>query len=323
MKKTLLFSLLIPILLPPTLLFSQDTADSSLSGEVSAGVLFLNSADNLDPGGSSRTISTLGKSAEKKLTTIPVLLPEVTWQFGAERRFAWYFKTKAPLEEAGEFALTTGLKYTHPGFATLVAGFFAVPFAEVWENPYLLNRPRNETDVTVFGAHIAANEIFDSEFSLDVAYMREDVDNDLLAQIFPELARDGKIFAASLRYQLFAGEPFSLTPRVTVLKGEYDGESSSFAKVKGEISGLYLAGRYSLKSSLSYSYKEHDERDPIFAATRNEHGFGANLAVKYDGLFGIESVGLLAIVGYSRGEASQTFYDSESLACGLGLTYRF
>jgi hypothetical protein len=323
MKKVLVLSTLIPALLSPTLCLSSDEVKNGFSGEISSGLIFISNANNLNPSGSKKVLSTLGSSPERQLSTIPILLPEMTYRFGGASQFAWYFNTAAPIEEAGEFALSSGFAYHRPGLAYFETGLFFVPFAEVWENPYLLNQTRRETDVTTWGAQFAINRLFDSELRLKFAYLSEDVDNDSLATLFPDLARDGEIYGLSVSYELFSGSNFPVRPRMSLNKGEYDGESSSFVKVKTEISGVYTAGRYSLMPSLYYSYREHDDQDPVFRATRSENGYGANLAVKYDGLFGIESVALLALVGYSRGEASESFYDTESLVCGLGLTYRF
>jgi hypothetical protein len=323
MKKVLVLSALIPALLSPTLCFSSEAAENTFSGEISAGLIFINNANNLNPSGSKKILTTLDSSPGHQLSTIPVLLPEVTFRFGGDSQFAWYFNTAAPIEEAGDFALSSGVGYRFPGFAYFETGLFFVPLTEVWENPYLLNQARRETDVITWGAQFAVNRLFDSELRLKFAYLSEDVDNDALAQLFPDLARDGEIYGLSVSYELFSGSRFPLRPRMSLNKGEYDGESSSFVKVKTEISGVYTAGRYSLMPSLYYSYREHDALDPVFRATRKEKGYGANLAVKYDGLFGRESIGLLAVVGYSRGEASESFYDTESLVCGLGLTCRF
>ncbi|MFN2354008.1 MAG: DUF2860 family protein [Desulfopila sp.] len=323
MKKVFVLSALIPALLSPTLCFSSDEAENGFSCEISAGLIFVNNANNLNPSGSEKILTTLGSSPSRQLSTIPILLPEVTYRFGGDSQFAWYFNTTAPIEEAGDFALSSGFGYRRPGLAYFEAGLFFVPFTEVWENPYLLNQARRETDVTTWGAQFAVNRLFDSELRLKFAYLSEDVDNDYLATLFPNLARDGEIYSLSVSYELFSGSRFPVRPKMSINKGEYDGESNSFVKVKTEVSGVYTAGRYSLMPSLYYSYREHDDLDPVFRSTRSENGYGANLAVKYDGLLGIESIGLLAIVGYSRGESSESFYDTESLVCGLGLTYRF
>ena len=86
---------------------------------------------------------------------------------------------------------------------------------------------------------------------------------------------------------------------------------------------MYIAGRLFVMPSLYYSHSQHDEQDPVFDNTLKENGYGANLLLKYQCLMGSENLGLLAIAGYGIGDASEKFFDSESLVGGLGLTYTF
>lgn len=323
MKKRIVSIILLQALLFPLACFSQDQSRSGLSSEFTAGVIFIDVADNLNPSGSKSSIASLESGPKRHLTTLPILLPEITYRFGGGNRFAWYFNTKSPLDEAGNFALSSGFSCHLPDLAAFDAGVFYVPFAEVWKNPYLLGEPRQETDVTPWGAQFTASRIADSELRVKVAYLREDVDRDDLAILFPDLARDGEIYHLAVSYGLFDKSVFPLRPQLSVSRGEYDGDSSSFTRGKAEITGRYMTGRYFFMPGVHYSYKEHDEKDPVFSSTRSEKGYGFNLIVKYGGLFDIKALGLLAIAGYGRGQANESFYDTESLVCGLGLSYAF
>ncbi len=323
MKKSFLLTSIISTFLIPQICFSQNPPGSGLSLEVTAGTIFIYNSSNLNPGGSTRAISSLESTPKLQLTTLPILFPEVKYRFGDNNQFSWYFNTNPPIDEAGNFALSSGLIHNLPGLGSFDMSVFFVPFAEAWKNPYLLNESRQETDVTTWGAQFAVNRILGSEFKLKVAYLSEDVSDDDLALLFPELARDGQIFNLTLSYSFINESTFSIRPQLHLRKGEYDGESNSFVKVKAEISGHYMTGRYFLMPSIYYSYKEHDEKDPVFDSTRSENGYGLNLVAKYGGLFDIQSLGLLAIAGYSRGEANESFYNTKSLVCGLSLVYQF
>jgi len=338
---------LLPSLLLPATSFGQDSPADGLSTELTAGIFFIDSGNNLNPNGSKPYLSSLDDAPKRELTVIPALVPELTYRFGGDKQFAWYLNSRPPMDEAGSFALSTGMNSKLPGIATFDFGLFYVPFAEVWKNPYLVNEGRKETDVFIWGGQFTAGRILDSPLGreetdvltwggqftagrildwpleLQIAALSEDVEDDDLAKLFPQLGRDGEIYNISTSYGFFQKSAFPLTPKLSFRKGEYDGDSSSFSKVKAEISGRYLAGRLFLLPTLFYSYKEYDEKDPIFDATREENGFGFNLIAKYNGLFNNESLGLMALVGYSRGEANEDFYTTESLVCGLGLSYRF
>jgi hypothetical protein len=210
-----------------------------------------------------------------------------------------------------------------PGIATLDGGLFYLPLAEVYKNPYLVGERRQETDVLSWGGYLAAEDIAGTPLRLQAAVLTADVDDDQLARLFPSLARDGEIYELSVGYGVLQGQPFSLKPQLSLRRGEFDGEASSFTKIRAELAGMYIAGRLFVRPSLSYSYSEHDESDPVFDSDRRENGYGINLLVKYQGLMGMEQLGLLAIVGYTVNDAKEDFYDNETLACGLGLSYSF
>lgn len=293
------------------------------AAEVTVGTAIISSADNLSPGGSKSTLSSLDQKAKTTTKVLPALLPELSYRFGVDGHSSWYFKMVPASDEAGFFAPTTGMTHALPGIATLDAGLFYLPLAEVYKNPYLVGERRQETDVLSWGGYLAAEDIAGTPLRLQAAVLTADVDDDQLAGLFPSLARDGEIFELSAGYGLLQGQPFSLKPQVSLRKGEFDGEASSFTKVKAELAGMYVTGRFFVRPSLSYSYKEHDQRDPVFDSDRKENGYGINLLVKYQGLMDIEQLGLLAIVGYTVNDANEDFYDNETLACGLGLSYSF
>lgn len=305
----------------PCTAFAERQPRSGFAAEVTVGTAIISSADNLSPGGSKSTLNSLDQKAKTTTRVLPALLPELRYRFGADS--SWYFKMVPPTDEAGFFAPTTGMTHALPGIATFDGGLFYLPLAEVYKNPYLVGERRQETDVLSWGGYLAAEDIAGTPLRLQAAVLTADVDDDQLARLFPGLARDGEIYELSVGYGLLQGQPFSLKPQVSLRKGEFDGEASSFTKIKAELAGMYIAGRLFVRPSLSYSYKEHDESDPVFDSDRRENGYGINLLVKYQGLMGMEQLGLLAIVGFTVNDAKEDFYDNETLACGLGLSYSF
>jgi len=305
----------------PCTAFAERQPRSGFAAEVTVGTAIISSADNLSPGGSKSTLNSLDQKAKTTTRVLPALLPELSYRFGADS--SWYFKMVPPTDEAGFFAPTTGMTHALPGIATFDGGLFYLPLAEVYKNPYLVGERRQETDVLSWGGYLAAEDIAGTPLRLQAAVLTADVDDDQLARLFPGLARDGEIYELSVGYGLLQGQPFSLKPQVSLRKGEFDGEASSFTKIKAELAGMYIAGRLFVRPSLSYSYKEHDESDPVFDSDRRENGYGINLLVKYQGLMGMEQLGLLAIVGFTVNDAKEDFYDNETLACGLGLSYSF
>lgn len=318
-----LFTTLIAVSTPVTAEDNPQKQEDALTGEVTAGVIVIHSGNNLNPKGSSRKLDDLTSSAGKQTSVIPAILPEVNYKFGQDQQMGWYFNSRPPIDEAGEFALLSGFTYNRPDVGFFEIGGFYVPFNELWKNPYLVGEPRDETDVTTWGAQFAFNKILGSNFRMRLVYLSDDVEDDEIADLFPDLARDGQIYNLSLSYDVTVSKTISLRPRFSIRKGDYDGDASSFIKYKADFSGSYRAGRLFIMPRLYYSYKQHDEVNPIFGTTRKQHGFGIGGAVNYGQLFGNPSLALRGFGGYSQGAANEDFYDSESFFIGTGLVYKF
>lgn len=324
MKTSLLpFATALILLLPCAAIAQGPPPQAGFSAEVALGVIVVGSADNLSPDGSKDTLTSLEQSAKTTTKVLAAVLPELRYNFGADHRSSWYFKMRPASEVAGFFAPTTGISIPVAGETTLDAGLFYLPLAEAYKNPYLVGERRSETDVLSWGGYLVADGIAGTPLRLQAALLTTDVDDDQLARLFPSLARDGEVYELAVGYGLWQGQPLSLKPQLIFSKGELDGEASSFTKIKAELAGMYIAGRLFVMPSLYYSQKQHDDQDPVFASTLKENGYGANLLLKYQGLMGSENLGLMAIAGYGIGDASEKFFDSESLVGGLGLTYTF
>jgi len=324
MKTTLpLFAAALAMSLPTSAIAQGPPPQAGFSAEVSVGVIVVGSADNLSPDGSKDQLTSLEQSAKTTTKVLPALLPELQYNFGADHRSSWYLKMRPASEVAGFFAPTTGLSFPIAGETTLDAGIFYLPLAEVYKNPYLVGARRSETDVLSWGGYLVAEGIAGTPLRLQAALLTAEIDDDQLARLFPSLARDGEVYELAVGYGFLQGQPLSFKPQLTFSKGELDGEASSFTKVKAELAGMYIAGRLFLMPSLYFSHRQHDGRDPVFDSTLKENGYGANLLLKYQGLMDSDNLGLLAIAGYGIGDASENFYDTESLVCGLGLSYKF
>lgn len=307
----------------PCSALAEQQPNTGFAAEVTIGAVVISGGDNLSPDLSKSTLESLDEKAKTTTTVLPAILPELSYHFGVDGRSSWYFKMRPASDEAGFFAPTTGMTHALPGIATFDAGLFYLPFAEVYKNPYQVGVSRQETDVLGWGGYLAAENIAGTPLRLQTALLTADVDDDQLARLFPSLARDGEIYELSVGYGLLQGQAFSLKPQVSLRKGEFDGEASSFTKIKAELAGMYIAGQFFVMPSLSYSYKEHDEKDPVFGTTREENGYGVNLLVRYQGVMDIKQLSLLLIASYALGDANENFYDNEGLACGLGLIYSF
>lgn len=297
--------------------------NGSLTVRLGLGFMVIDSGNNLNPDGSDKIIQSLDDGADRETSVIPLLLPSLTWDIGEKDGAKIFFDTEPPIDEVGGLALNLGSSYLNAAGTQYQLSIYATPFEEVWKNPYLTGAPREDTETTKSGVKLAANRILGSHFRINFVYMVDEVDDDEIGEIEPDLERDGAVYSISTNYSFHPTENLELRPQISFRLGEYDGDSNSFQKVKASLKASYTMGRVVLKPEIFYSYSEYDEIHPLFQKTRENDSYGANVMVNYMGPFGYRDWLVMGMAGYSKGDSNIDFYDTESINFGLFLIHMF
>jgi len=297
--------------------------ENGFSGSIAGGFMFIYSSNNLNPEHSDKIINDLSSGTDQKSEIVPLLLPQMAYNFGTDGQFGFYLDTDPAIDEVGDFSIQTGYVQRIQGVGVLDVGVFTNPFEKAWENPYLVGTARQDTDVIKYGAKIALNRIMSTGLRLNVVYMKDDVDNDTLGKVESDLARDGNVLALNANYSFEISEDFQIRPRLSFRKGTYDGESNSFKKIKFDIEAEYRTGKFHFVPRFFISRSEYEKLNPIFGKTRQDDGYGAELMVRYDTPFNIEDLAITGLVSYSKGDANINFFDTKSFSCGLAIQYTF
>ncbi|MEE4243510.1 MAG: DUF2860 family protein [Desulfopila sp.] len=297
--------------------------ESDFTGDIGVGVMFIDSANNLNPGSSKKIISNLDNGADRELTTVPIILPALAYYPDKNKPFHYTLTSRPPIEESGAFALSVGAATVFDQIADIKVALFAAPFGEVWKNPYLTNAPRDETDSRKYGTYLALDNILATRFRGSLIYYHTDVDDDLIGEITPELERDGNVVTANLGYAFDILPTFSLIPALSYSLGDHEGEAYSYSSYGVKLGGRYFSGKIALFPEISYKYTEYDAIHPIFQETRDENKVSFNVLLQYAAPFDMENFVFSAIAGYSLGDSGIDFYDTESIRFGLSLVYRF
>lgn len=321
MKNLYLAFSILPLFCCATPVVAEETKSSGFSGNIGIGLFMVNSADNLDPKSSEKRLTDLNSAADMETNAIPFFLPSLTYTFDGGTRI--FFKGDPGNEEFGGFALNLGVTQPVATLGIFEAAAIYSPFERAWQNPYALGVGRDSTSVTKVGAKIGLASVLGSPLGLSAVYMNDDTEDDLLADLFPDLARDGDVFGVTGGYTILRAKAFDLRAELSYLFGDYEGNSNSFQKGRMVVQGRYTVDKLTFLPKLAYSYTEYDKQDPIFAKTRETNGYGGTMMVSYAAPFGLEGWAAQALVGYSRGESNITFYDTEKLSTGLFMTYRF
>lgn len=302
--------------------FGAEDETDNFEGRVGLGIIFINSGNNLNPSGSKKYISDLNSAADKESSILPIILPSVTYTVKNSGGLKFYFDTEPPIDEAGGFGINFGGSYpTKIGIVD--TSLFFTPFEEAWKNPYATGVNRETTSTSKYGVKIALNRIMGTGLRVNTVFMNDDVTDDLIGEIMPEMGRDGSVYALNANYSFYISETLEVRPRISVRKGEYDGSSNSFTKYKVDLEARYKSDRLMIIPRIFYSSSEYDEMNPIFDKTRKDDGYGANVMINYMAPFGLRDWSVLGLIGFSKGDSNITFYDTESLSIGAGISYSF
>ncbi|TIH16508.1 DUF2860 domain-containing protein [Marinifilum sp. JC120] len=321
MKKGLVYLVALALITVSSL--ASADATNSFSGSVRVGVMFIDSANNLNPDASSKRLDSLSDSADSKASFLPVLLPEITWDVGEKEGMKLYLTTDPPIDEAGGFAANLGASYQFAEAGIIDVAAFFTPFEKAWKNPYLTGTDREETDTSKYGFRIGMNRIMGSGLRVQFVYLNDDVDNDVIGQLIPKLARDGSVYSLNMNYSYYISENLELRPRLSIRKGVYDGEANSFMKYKIDLETRYRTGSLTIIPRIHYSHSDYDETDPMFDKTRNMNSYGISLMTDYKAPFSWEDWSVSGLFSMSKGKSNIKFYDTRSLTFGGMLNYHF
>ncbi len=295
----------------------------SFTGQIGLGAIVFDSSNNLNPNSSEARLNDLGSSAEGESSVKPLLRLNAAWDVGDKGGLKMFFSTTPPVDEAGSFAVDFGTSYTISNIGILRGDFFFSPFEETWEDPYLVGVNREETDTKKFGGKVGLNRIMGSGLRVELVYMIDDVDNDLIGNRIPELERDGAIYALNMNYSFYPADNLEVRPRVSVRHGEYDGEANSFIKYKVQLEARYTISKFMIIPRAFLSYSEYDQVNPLFGETREDDGYGCSLTANYMAPFNLVNWSVAGRVSISEGNSNIDFYDTEAFSAATFVSYHF
>ncbi len=303
--------------------FASAEVTDTLRGRIGTGAIIIDSGNNLNPSGSKKRLDNLDSSADRETTVLPIVIPAVTWDVGASEGMKLYLTTDPPIEEVGGFVFNVGASYGLGKAGILDTSAFFTPFEEAWGNPYVTGVDRKETDTTKYGFNVGLNRIMGTGFQAQFVYLNDDVDEDGIGELIPELARDGSVYSLNINHSSSVGKNLVLRPQVSIRKGDYDGEANSFMKYKIDLEARYMTGKWLIVPRVSFSHSDFDEKNPIFDKTRENDSYGLSLMTTYIAPFNFEKWSITGLASVSQGDSNIDFYDTESLTFAGFLNYHF
>lgn len=309
----------IAILLSPLPSYGENS--DYFSGDISGGIILIDSGNNLNPSSSKEVITDLDSPADRELSTIPLIVPNL--RYTSENGIYYHLTTRPPVQEVGALSFGLGIGKNIEGIGITEIGVFASPFGEVWENPYLVGSPREETDNQKYGTYLRWNKILGTRAQFTAFYYADNVDDDTIGMLEPDLERDGQSYGVEAGYAFPLGPSFMLLPKVAISSGDYDGDANSYYRYTANLVARIRLGKLSIMPTISYSKTDYDEIHPFFERTREEDEYSFSLHLKYESPFGMQKYSIQSFLGVGESDANIDFFDTESLSGGVSISYRF
>ncbi len=326
----------------PLLAIDKIPNESGFSGYANLGAAYARVKSNTVVGIKSyevgnKRITSLDESPDSENTGLPVVNIELRYTFAPQRAQVFFGNS---LEDLLRLDTTGQLGFRQElGDGSIVAaGFvFSSQPTEVWEDPYVINEDREETDRSSKGGRLTWDRILGSELQLEYTYRKIDIDTErsgTFLGLSPEdarlLDRNGKQHTAEILYRFFRGEKkHRFVPSFRYIRYDLDGEAMGNDTYMFQFSYGYEGTKFALVANAMISTSDYDKRHPIYNKTREDDEWGGAIIVFYRKPFGwqvpsfLKGWSLWANGAYYESDANIDFYDSSAEMYAAGVLFTF
>lgn len=284
-----------------------------------------------------KRISSLDESPDAENTGLPVTNVEFRYTFAPQRAQVFFgnsLEDLLRLDTAGQIGFRQEL-----GDASIVAAgfvFSSMP-TEVWQDPYVVNEDREETDRTSKGGRLTWDRILGSDLQLEYTYRKIDIDTErsgTFLALSPEdaslLDRNGKQHTAEILYRFFRAEKtHRYIPSFRYIRDDLDGEAMGSDTYMFQFSYGYEGKIFAVVANAMISTSDYDKRHPIYNKTREDNDWGGSIMAFYRKPFGwkvpsfLKGWSLWVNGTYYKSDANIDFYDSSAEMYAAGVLFVF
>ncbi|WP_434997538.1 DUF2860 domain-containing protein [Vibrio scophthalmi] len=311
--------------------FAQLSDTAGFSGEVSISTGFYSTESNLNTHDDNKNIdSKLGAPSDAVSGALILPLGNVAYTFGDSLNQQFYAGTSREDIATGTLAFELGYKYQLASGMIINASMLpTIMSGEVWANPYQTT-DRQTTDEDGNAYRLKVENIAGSKFSVDMAYATKDIENEqsgasnnLNAQQVANLRRDSNAFIFKTDYKLVLDQHTILTPRLSYISSDADGDANSFTGYGVELSYFKLMERHQLALTGSLKTRDYDANNAVFGKTRQDDEFSLFAAYEYANIMDWQDWSLISLVGFTNSDSNINFYDRTDYIMSVGMNYHF
>jgi hypothetical protein len=312
--------------------------ESGFSGFINAGAVYLDIKSNMISGIKGWEVGKQGvDSIHDKPDSESEVLPQFNFEFAytfADTRTQVYAGNT--LEDFLRFELTNqaGVRQEMADSSVVGAAFVftSVP-TEVWEDPYVANQSRRETEGSSRGVRLIWGNILDANLDLQYTWRKIGIDDErsgtlgglgLTPAERALLDREGNHHRMELSYMWDFGDRHYVVPAFEYHKLDLDGDAMANDRYGVQLTYGYKGNQFSLVANASYIYADYDTTNPIYNKKREDDIYGGALTGIWHRPFGMPKGWSLtaSVLGY-KADANIDFYDTDVVGTILSVLYRF
>ena len=326
------------LLLLPGTAFALDNLpkEKGWAGFINLGVGATGLKSNMIVGNSladvgRETITSNQTGPDRETTGLPIVNAELGYYFDSTRTYIFAGNN---LEDLIRYDFTTvaGVRQGL-GEKTLMSVeflFSGVP-ATVWQDPYLTNSPRQETDRESPGARLTFDRIGGSGLEIVLATRDISVDNEQsgvsLVMLTPAeralLNREGDQRSVAVSYRFKLSQKHFLVPTLRFADFDLDGGAMAHDQQTLRVTYGYNGERFGFVANLVAGEGDYDEINPIYSVEREDDIVGLTVTGFFKHLFGSERwTGMLSVAGFDS-DSNIDFYDTRAGLASVSALLRF
>lgn len=316
--------------------FERIPNKTGFSGFINFGVGLSSVESNLIAGNdfgniSDDKIDSIQDSPDSETSALPVANFELAYTFSETRTQVYAGNL---LEDFIRYDLATLLgvrqELQDKSVIALSYVFSAIP-TEVWEDPYVENLKRKETDRTSAGGRVTWSRILGSNLQLKYTTRDIEIDDERSGKTFlglndaeaALLDREGDTRQIEALYAFDLTENQKLVPALIISDFDLDGDAMNHDRYSLQFTHTYHKDRFTLLTNAFYGSSDYDEINPIYNKERDDDRYGLSFTTFHRQIFGLKDwTGVVNFAAYIE-NSNIDFYDTQIIMLSLSGLYKF
>jgi hypothetical protein len=311
--------------------------ESGFSGYLELLGAYRSTNSQLNTDNKNEKTDSLDKSGKRVAKFMPLPLGLIAYTF-SELRTQLFLGVRPEAVVQGQFQVEAGVRHDLSDGTLLRASAIPVtPFEkETWEDPFVVDLNRKESDITSYGFKLAAENIRTSGIGFEYRWIEQKIDKEksgtfliaqpgsqLTAEDLDDLKRDSKSHRLSAEYSFELVPRTSLKPILRYTREDADGRANSFHALTTQLSFSYFGDQFRAFINGVVKREWFDATHPVFNKTRRDFNLGLFAILGYKDPLGFKNFRIDWLTGFFMVNSNINFYESTNYITALGIAYIF